>query len=56
MVKDFAAHCNSVYFLPIVVASAYFGYVGYHQFYLVVLVLHMDAFGFVSFAGCGCLE
>jgi hypothetical protein len=31
MVKDFAAHCNSILFPPIAVASGYFGYVGYHQ-------------------------
>jgi hypothetical protein len=29
MVKDSAAHCNAVFFLPIVVASGYFGYVDY---------------------------
>jgi hypothetical protein len=34
MVKDSAAHCNVVFFPPVVVASGYFGYVGYHQFYL----------------------
>jgi heme exporter protein D len=27
MVKDSAAHCNAVFFPPIVVASGYFGYV-----------------------------
>jgi hypothetical protein len=30
MVKDSAAHCNMVFFFPIVVASGYFGYVGVH--------------------------
>jgi hypothetical protein len=34
MVKDSTALCNAVFFPPIVVASGYFGYVGYHQFYL----------------------
>jgi hypothetical protein len=47
MVKDPAAHCNAVLFPPIVVASGYFGYVGYHQFYLGISGLHMVAFGFV---------
>jgi hypothetical protein len=28
MVKDSAAHCNAIFFPPIVVASGYFGYVG----------------------------
>jgi hypothetical protein len=41
MVKDSAAHCNAVFFPPIVVASGYFGYMGYHQFYLGVLGLHV---------------
>jgi hypothetical protein len=31
-VKDSAAHCNAVFFPPVVVASGYFGYVCYHQF------------------------
>jgi hypothetical protein len=39
MVKDSAAGCNTVFFPPIVVVSRYFGYVGYHQFYLDVLML-----------------
>jgi hypothetical protein len=56
MVKDSAAQCNMTIFPPIVVASGYFGYVGYHQFCLGVLGLHVFAFGFVWFAGCGCLE
>jgi hypothetical protein len=30
LVKDSAAHCNAVFFPPIVVTLAYFGYVGYH--------------------------
>jgi hypothetical protein len=30
-VKDSAAHCNVGFFPSIVVASGYFGYVGYHQ-------------------------
>jgi hypothetical protein len=46
----------AVFFPPIAVASDYFGYVGYHRFYLGVLGLHVVAFGFVWFAGCGCLE
>jgi hypothetical protein len=33
MVKDFAAHYNAGFFLPILVASDYFGYMGYHHFY-----------------------
>jgi hypothetical protein len=44
MVKDSAAYCNEVFFPPIVVASGYFGYVGYHQFYTGVLGLHVIAF------------
>jgi hypothetical protein len=56
MVKDSAAHCNAVFFPPIVVVSGYFGYVCYHQFYLGVLGLNIVAFGFVWFVGCGCLE
>jgi hypothetical protein len=32
MDKDSAALCNAGYFPSIVVASGYFGYVGYHQF------------------------
>jgi hypothetical protein len=56
MVKDFAAHCNAVFFTPIVFVSGYFGYVGYHQFYLGVLGLHVVAFGFVWFVRCSCLE
>jgi hypothetical protein len=31
MVKDSAVDHNAVFFPPIVVASGYFGYVGYHQ-------------------------
>jgi hypothetical protein len=56
MVKDSAAHCNAVFFLPILFASGYFGYVGYHQFYLGVLGLHVVALGFVWFVGYGCLS
>jgi hypothetical protein len=56
MVKDSAAYCNAVFFPPIVVASGYSGYVGYHQFYLCVSELHVVAFGFVWFVGYGCLE
>jgi hypothetical protein len=55
MVKDSAGHCNVVFSSPIAVASGYFVYVGYHQFYVGVLGLHVVAFGFVWFAGCGCL-
>jgi hypothetical protein len=47
MVKDSAAYCNAGSFPPIVVASGYFGYVGYHRSYLGVLGLHFVAFGFV---------
>jgi hypothetical protein len=47
--KDSAAHCNAVFFLPIVVASGYFGYVGYHQFYLSLGCV--VAFGIVE---CSC--
>jgi hypothetical protein len=43
-VKDSAAHRNAVFFPPIVVASGYFRYVGYHQIYLGVCGLHMVAF------------
>jgi hypothetical protein len=56
VIKDFAAHCNEVFFPPIAVASGYFGYVGCHKFYLGVLGLHVVAFGFVWFICCGCLE
>jgi hypothetical protein len=52
--KDSAAHCNAGFFPPIVVASGYFGYMGYHQFYLGALGLQVVAFGFVWFVGCGC--
>jgi hypothetical protein len=44
MFKDSAAHCNAASFPPIVAASGYFGYVGYHQFYFGVLALHAVAF------------
>jgi hypothetical protein len=54
--KDSAVHYNAVFFPPIIVASGYFGYVGYHQFYLGVLELHEVACGFVWFSGCDCLE
>jgi hypothetical protein len=56
VVKDSPAHSNGVSFPPIVVTFGYFGYVDYHQFYLGVLGLHVVAFGFVWFVGCGCLE
>jgi hypothetical protein len=46
VVKDSAAHCNTVFFLPTVVASGYFWLCG----------LHMIAFDFVWFVGCGCLQ
>jgi hypothetical protein len=36
------AHCNAVFFPPIVVASDYFGYVVYHQFCSGVLGLPQD--------------
>jgi hypothetical protein len=55
VVGDSAAHCNVVFFPPVVVASGYFGYVGYHQFYLGVLGLHVVSFSFVWFVGCSCL-
>jgi hypothetical protein len=44
MVKDSSAHCNAVFFPPTEVASGYFGYVGYHQFYFGILQLHVAAF------------
>jgi hypothetical protein len=47
MVKNSTAHCNAVFFPPIVVASGYFGYMDYHQFYFDALELHRVAFGFV---------
>jgi hypothetical protein len=56
MIKDIAAHCNAVFFPPILVASGYFGYVSYHQVYLGVRGLHIVAFGFVWFVGYGCLH
>lgn len=46
MVKDSAAPCNAVFFLPILVASGYF-WLGW---------LLVVAFGFVWFTDCGCLE
>jgi hypothetical protein len=46
VVKYSAAHCNAVFFFPIVVASGYFWLCG----------LYVVAFGFVCFTGCGCLE
>jgi hypothetical protein len=42
-------------FLPTVVASGYFGYVGYHQFYLGVLGLHVVAFGLLVVAALNVL-
>jgi hypothetical protein len=56
MVKESAAHCNAVFFPPIVVTSGYFGYAYYHQFYLGVIGLHVIALGFVWLADCGCHE
>jgi hypothetical protein len=56
VVKDSAAHCNAVFFPPIVVAFGYFGYVGYYQCYLGVLGLNMVAFDFIWFFAYGCLE
>jgi hypothetical protein len=44
MVKDSAANCNAVFWPPIVIASGYFVYVGYHQFYFGILRLHVVAF------------
>jgi hypothetical protein len=44
MVKDSAAHCDAIFSPSIVVASGYFGNVGYHQFYLGVLGLQVVAF------------
>jgi hypothetical protein len=43
-VKESAAYCNVIFFPPTEVASSYFGYVGYRQFYLDVLGLHVVAF------------
>jgi hypothetical protein len=34
MVKDSAAHCNVISFPRVLATFGYFGYVGYHQFYL----------------------
>jgi hypothetical protein len=58
VVKDSAANCDTVTFPPIIIASGYFGYVGYHQCYLGVLGFHVDAFGYTSiwYAGYGCPE
>jgi hypothetical protein len=56
VVKESAAHCNAVFYLSTVVSPSYFAYLGYHQYYLGVLGLHMVAFHFVWFVGCGCLE
>jgi hypothetical protein len=42
--KDSAAHCNAAFLPPITVASGYFDYVGYQQFYVDVLGLHVVAF------------
>jgi hypothetical protein len=42
--------------MPVLVASGYFGYVGYHQLYLGVFWLQVIAFVFVLFLRCGCLE
>jgi hypothetical protein len=36
MGKDSSAHCSAVFFPPIVVASGYFGYVGYTWLLLVL--------------------
>jgi hypothetical protein len=47
MVMYSTPHCNVVIFPPIIVVSSYFGYVGYYQFYLAVLGLHVVSFGFV---------
>jgi hypothetical protein len=46
VVKDSVAHCNVVFFLPTVVASGYFGYVGCTWLVLVLfalLVVNNDA-------------
>jgi hypothetical protein len=43
MVKHSTAHSNAVFFPP-VLACGYFDYVGYRQFYLGVLELHVVAF------------
>jgi hypothetical protein len=56
MIKDSAAHCNAVFFLPILVAYGYFEYVGHHQLYLGVLGLHVVASGFVWLAGVAALN
>jgi hypothetical protein len=55
MVTDSAAHCNAVFFPPTVVASGYFGYVGYHQFYLGVLGLQVIACGLLVVAALNVL-
>jgi hypothetical protein len=52
MVKDSAAHCNAVFFPPIVVASGYFGYVGCTWLLLVLFgVLVVAALGVPAWAG-----
>jgi hypothetical protein len=43
MAKDSSAHSNAVFFPSIVVASGYFGHVGYQEFDLGALGLHVVA-------------
>jgi hypothetical protein len=51
MVKDSAAHCDAVFFPPIVVASGYFGYVGCTWLLLVLFGLLVVAALSVSCGG-----
>jgi hypothetical protein len=58
-VKDSAAHCNVIFIPPICsdcICLWLFWFVGYHQFSLSFLGLHVVVFGFVKFAGYGCFE
>jgi hypothetical protein len=51
VVKDSAAHCNAVFFPPIV-ASGYFGYVGCMWLFLVLFgLLVVAAFSVLATAG-----
>jgi hypothetical protein len=52
MVKDSAAHCNAVFFPPILVASGYFGYVGCMWLLLVLFgLVFMAALDVLAGAG-----
>jgi hypothetical protein len=41
MIKNSAVHCNTVFLYPIVVASDYFGYVGYQ---IKLNIFHVNCF------------